>query len=46
MTVTPWAMVALIWFLFDWAYGTSLLLGAVALVLVYAEQNFCQANKI
>lgn len=45
LTTTPWAMVALIWFLFYWTYGLALLIGAVALVIVYAEDSSTHNKK-
>jgi len=36
---TPWAMIGLIWILFYWSYGVSLLIGGVAMVLAIRDND-------
>ena len=33
VAITPWAMIALVWFVFYWSYGISSVMGAVAIIL-------------
>lgn len=33
LVYTPWGMVSLVWFFFYWAYGMSLVVGSIAMVL-------------
>ena len=35
--LSPWGIIACVWFIFYWSYGLAILLGAVALVLSYSE---------
>lgn len=39
LVITPWSMVALVWFFFYWAYGMSLTLGSIALVLAFYNSS-------
>lgn len=44
--ITPWAMMALVWFFFYWEYGISLIIGSVILVLTLSEEvELSQKNK-
>lgn len=39
VAVTPWAMIALVWFVFYWSYGISSVIGAVAIVLALTAKD-------
>lgn len=39
LVYTPWGMVALVWFFFYWAYGMSLTIGSIAMVLAFYVTN-------
>lgn len=41
---TPWAIIGLMWFLFYWAYGSSLILGPIAIVLALSENEDLTQN--
>lgn len=36
---TPWAMIGFIWILFYWSYGMSLIIGGIAMVLAFREDE-------
>lgn len=45
ITYTPWCMVALVWFLFYWAYGLALVIGSIALVLAFNQISYQDNGK-
>ncbi len=42
---SPWALFALLWFVFFWTYGISFRLGAVALAIVFSDVNNVRYGK-
>lgn len=44
LMITPWAMIALVWFMFYWSYGMSSIVGAVALILALSVPHIIDKN--
>ena len=42
---SPWALFALLWFVFFWTYGISFRLGAIALAIAFSEVNSLKYGK-
>lgn len=39
LTMTPWAILGIIWFLFYWVFGYSFWIGAVAMVMTFSAEK-------
>lgn len=36
ITITPWATISIVWFVFYWSYGMSLIIGGIILVITFS----------
>ncbi len=45
ITNTPWAMIALLWFVFYWSYGMSMIIGSVAMIIALSTPIDSQFYK-